>query len=68
MPTSASAEQKELCPFDSTQVRADNCKWGRTCPWFLYEGDHQCYCAVGVSPEQHLRRMLAVNLKATTPA
>jgi hypothetical protein len=57
------APEPELCPFDKTQVRAENCKWGRSCPWFLYEGNQQCYCAVGVDPEHHLARVLAARLR-----
>lgn len=62
----ANPPEKELCPFDETQVRAENCRWGRTCPWFVYEGDRHCYCAVGVTPESHLQHMLAARLRETS--
>ena len=66
MPDNEPAHEKEHCPFDPHQIRAENCKWGRTCPWFVYEGNDQCYCAVGVTPEQHMQHMLAARHREAT--
>ncbi|MHC4470516.1 MAG: hypothetical protein ACYS99_06075 [Planctomycetota bacterium] len=60
--TSEHSPEKENCPFDPERPRGVDCPWEDECPWFLAEGDEQCFCTVGVTPELYLARMLAAKM------
>ena len=50
---------KEPCPFDPERPRGVDCPWEEECPWFVSEGEEECFCSVGVTPELYLAKMLA---------
>jgi hypothetical protein len=56
-------KKKEMCPFDPEQPRAENCKYGEECPWYVEEGHKDCFCAVGEPPDLMLNKMLAAKVK-----
>ena len=55
--------EKEMCPFDPDQVKAEDCKHAEGCPWYVKEGDDKCFCAVGEEPDLMLRKMLAAKVE-----
>ena len=61
-------DKPEMCPFDPDQPKADNCKYGDDCPWFVDEGNRnegkrECFCAVGETPDLMLKKMLAAKVE-----
>ena len=54
---------KEMCPFDPDQPKAEDCKYADGCPWHVQEGDEKCFCAVGEEPDLMLRKMLAAKVE-----
>ncbi len=54
---------KEMCPFDPEQVKAEDCKYADGCPWHVHESDEKCFCAVGEEPDLMLRKMLAAKVQ-----
>ena len=54
------------CPFTPGQIRGKDCRWGRLCDWYVYEGDRKAYCAVGTEPELHLAHQVGARLRANT--
>jgi hypothetical protein len=67
-PMPGKTHDREMCPFDPTQPKAEDCKWADECPWHVQEGDEKCFCAVGETPELHLNKQLAANLEKDEPA
>ncbi len=57
------ATPKEPCPFDPDRPRGEDCPWGDECPWFVDEGQADCFCSVGVTPEMQLAKQLAAKAK-----
>ncbi len=58
-----SQPEKEMCPFDPEQPKAENCKYAEECPWFVDEGHERCFCAVGETPDLMLKKMLAAKVE-----
>jgi len=61
--TDEKKHEQEMCPFDSEQPKAVDCKYGEECPWYVDGGDEKCFCAVGEEPDLMLRKMLAAKVE-----
>ncbi|MEN8148669.1 MAG: hypothetical protein ABFS86_02530 [Planctomycetota bacterium] len=55
--------EKEMCPFDPEQVKAEDCKYADDCPWHVHEGEGKCFCAVDAEPDLMLGKMLAAQVE-----
>ena len=56
------------CPFDPERPRGVDCPWEDDCPWYVDEGDTECFCSVGVTPELYLAKMLAARVQRDSKA
>ncbi len=65
MSTAEKGDPAERCPFDPEVIRARDCPYTEECPWYVAEDPDdpsRCFCAVGETPEMHLRKQLVRNL------